>query len=88
MIQIELHDVKWGTDFVPGADNARRLNMLDEGSGIIISVIYGDDPLEQLVREMAIGLTDEQRQRMSGEMLKARPERDNGGSPVERPAAA
>lgn len=69
-IHIELNNVKWGTDPIPGAENARRLNMLDEQSGILVSVAYGDEPLMNMILEMSEGLTDDQRKAVSKALLE------------------
>lgn len=73
MIQIELLNIKWGSDPMPDVQG-RRLNMLDPDSNQIVTVVFADEPLEQLVREMSWGLTQEQRDRLSEELAEAVPE--------------
>lgn len=69
-LQISLDRPKWGTDPVPGVENARRVNLLDDDSGIIVTFVFGDDPLAKLIMELSEGLTDEQRRDISKKLLE------------------
>jgi len=73
MIQIELINIKWGSDPLPDI-LGRRVNFFDPDSGQMITCAFTSEPLEQLVREMSWGLDQETRDKLSEELADAVPE--------------
>lgn len=60
MIILNMENFSWGTAPVPGYDNARRLNFLDDDSTIRFTMVFSDAPLGTLIEELIPGLTPEQ----------------------------
>jgi hypothetical protein len=84
MIRINLDEFNWGTN--PPAEgfdpNARILNLKDLESGILICCAFGGDPLMNLVLEMSLGLSADQKKHVSERML-VMTEADIPGAPDE-----
>jgi hypothetical protein len=61
MIQLSLFNFHWGTSSHPGYENARQINIKDPESTLEFSFAFGDQPLVDLILELSLGLTDEQK---------------------------
>jgi len=61
VIHIAMEDFHWGTNPVEVAPNSRQLNLHDPPSEQTIHVVFGGEPLMNLILELSLGLTDEQK---------------------------
>lgn len=65
MVLMLTDEISWGTDPVPGHDDAIRINLYDPPSHITVQVIFSGDHVIRLIKELSMVLDPEQRSALS-----------------------
>lgn len=57
-------NVRWGVNEIPGVENACTITLLDQGSGSIVEIPFGGDPLAELIGRLITFISEDHKREL------------------------